>query len=173
MTEQFAAPAAGTGDSWVAADSLDHLVVVEVHAQEQGVETDYGPKDPIRATVHDIDEQATYEDTLIFQKVLVSSLKARVGQKVLGRIVHGVAKKGQKPPYLIEDASGDAAAAARATAYLAAYAAGQFAAPEVAGQPAAAPAPAAPAAAVPPQVDLTDPNVLAALQALQTQGIKA
>lgn len=155
----FAAPAAGGGDNWIAADSVEHLCVFDVLGQEQGVETDYGPKDPIRATVHDIDAQATYEDSLIFQGYIVGSLKRRVGQKVLARIVLGEAKKGQKPPYLLEDASGDAAAAARATAYLAAYAAGQFAAP-------AETAPVEPA----PQVDLTDPTVLAALAALQKQG---
>ena len=173
MTEAFAAPAAG-GDNWSVADSLDHLVVIEVHGQEQGVETDYGPKDPIRATVHDIDGQASYEDTLIFQKVLVSSLKARVGQKVLGRIIHGVAKKGQKPPYLMEDASGDPAAVKAATDYLAAHATGQFSAPAAAAQ-AQAPVPAASTAAqpattaAPAAVDLNDPNVQAALAALAAQ----
>jgi hypothetical protein len=167
MTD-FAAPAAG-GDNWAAADSVDHLCVFEVHGQEQDVETDYGPKDPIRATVHDVDAQATYEDTLIFQGYMVGSLKRRIGQKVLARIVLGEAKKGQKPPYLLEDASGDPAAAQRATDYLQAYAAGQFASPAEAAQ-AQAPVPAASAGSA-PQVDLADPAVQAALAALQAQGV--
>jgi hypothetical protein len=158
MTE-FAAPAAGDRIQW--ADVLGHLVVVDVESLERDVETPRGPKDAIRAVVHDVDAQTTYEDTLVFPKVLVSSLKPRVGQKVLGRIGQGVAKPGENPPWIIEDASADPAAAKKATDYLAAYAAGQFAAPE---QPAAAPT--APAA---PQVDLSDPNVVAALAALQAQ----
>lgn len=171
----FAAPAAG-GDGWSPSDSIDHLVVIEVLGQEQNVDTDYGLKDPIRANVHDITAGATYDDTLIFQKVLIGSLKQRVGQKVLGRIYLGEPRKGQKPPYLIEDKSGDAAAAAQATAYLDAYKAGQFtapAAPAADGWPTAS-APAAPAAAAAAPAatpDLNDPAVIAALAALQKQGL--
>ena len=98
--------------------------------------------------------------------MLFSSLRKQVGHKVLGILGQGIAKPGQSAPWVLNDASGDAAAAARATAYLAAYAAGQFSAPEVATP---APAPAAPAAAAPPQVDLTDPNVVAALAQLAAQ----
>lgn len=163
MTE-FASPGAAGGQFNVA-DHNGHLLVVEVESYEQGVVTSLGEKDAVKATVHDVDAQTTTEDALIFPKVLVGSLKGRVGQKVLGTLGQGVAKPGQNAPWVINDASGDAAAAARATAYLAAYAAGQFAAPAET----APAAPAAPTAA--PQVDLTDPNVLAALQALQAQGL--
>ena len=124
----FAAPAAG-GDSLPIAEMVDHIVVFDVLAQEQNVETDYGPKDPVRATVHDVTAGETYEDALIFQGYLIGALKRRIGQKVLGRIYLGDAKKGQKPPYMIEDASGDSNAVSKATAYLEAYAKGQFAAP--------------------------------------------
>ena len=165
MTE-FASPGAAGGQFSIA-DAEGHLVVIEVESYEQGVVTSLGEKDAIKATVHDIDAQATTEDALIFPKVLVGSLKGRVGQKVLATVGKGVAKPGQNAPWVLNDASGDAAAAARATAYLAAYAAGQFAAPAqaVPAAPAAAPAGAA------PQVDLTDPNVVAALAALQAQGL--
>ena len=156
---EFAAPAASGGIDM--SDHLGHLVVVEVHSYETGIITANGERDAVRVTFHDVDQQQTSEDVLLFPKVLVSSLKPRVGQKVLGRIGQGVAKPGQNPPWTIEDASADPAAAKKATDYLAAYAAGQFAAPE---QPAAAPA--APAT---PQVDLSDPNVVAALAALQAQ----
>ena len=99
--------------------------------------------------------------------MLVGSLKARIGQKVLATVGKGVAKPGQNAPWILTDASGDQAAAQRATAYLAAVAAGQFTAPATAAPAQPVAAPVAPAAA--PQVDLTDPNVVAALAALQAQ----
>ena len=182
MTE-FASPGA-SGGSFNVSDHNGHLVVVEVHSYETGIVTSLGEKDAIKATVHDIDAGASTEDALIFPKVLVSSLKGRVGQKVLATVGQGLAKPGQNAPWVLNDASGDPAAAARATAYLAAWSAGQFASPAerdanawVAPQPApaqpATPAQAAQhtAAAAPPQVDLTDPNVVAALAALQAQGL--
>lgn len=161
---EFAAPGAA-GGSFSIADANGHLVVIEVHSYEQGVTTTLGEKDAISATVHDIDAQETTEDALIFPKVLVGSLKGRVGQKVLATVGQGVAKPGQNAPWVLNDASGDAAAAARATAYLAAWAAGQFAAP-VAETPAPTPTPTPDAA---PQVDLTNPAVQAALAALAAQ----
>ena len=164
MSNEFAAPASATGIDWNELNG--HLIVVDVEAHETGIVTANGERDAIRATVHDIDGQQTDEDVLIFPKVLVSNLRPRVGQKVLGRVGQGVAKPGQNPPWILTDASADADASARATAYLAAYAAGQFTAPAAPqqAQPAAAAAPAAPA-----QVDLNDPNVQAALAALAAQ----
>ena len=165
MTEQFAAPD-NSGGFFQPAEMNGHLLVIEVHSVETEVPTVHGPSDAVKATVHDIDAQTTEEDALIFPKVLFSSLRKQVGHKVLGILGQGIAKPKQSAPWVLNDASGDAAAAARATAYLAAYAAGQFSAPEVATP---APAPAAPAAAAPPQVDLTDPNVVAALAQLAAQ----
>lgn len=166
MTE-FAAPAA-SGGSFNISEHNGHLVVVEVLSYQTGIVTTLGEKDAISATIHDIDAQVTIEDALIFPKVLVGSLKSRVGQKVLATVGQGVAKPGQNAPWVLNDASGDPAAAARATAYLAAYAAGQFAAPAAEAAAAAAPV-AAPAAAAAPVVDLNDPSVVAALAALAAQ----
>jgi hypothetical protein len=50
----------------------------------------------------------------------VSSLRSRIGQRVLARLEQGVAKPGQNPPWLIADASTDAKAVKAATAALAA-----------------------------------------------------
>ena len=167
---EFASPGAA-GGSFSIADAEGHLVVVEVHSYEQGVVTSLGEKDAISATVHDVDAQVTHEDALIFPKVLVGSLKGRVGQKVLATVGKGVAKPGQNAPWVLNDASGDAAAAKRATVYLAAWSSGQFSAPEqAAAAQAQAPVPAASTGA-PPQVDLNDPVVVAALQSLQAQGV--
>lgn len=159
---EFTSPGAAGGNFSIA-DAEGHLVVVDVHSYEQGVVTSLGEKDAISATVHDIDAAHTSEDALIFPKVLVGSLKARVGQKVLARVGKGVAKPGQNAPWILEDASGDAAAVAAATEYLKKWDSGQFTAPaETATAPVATPAPA---------VDLSDPNVVAALAALQAQGL--
>ncbi len=159
---EFAAPASSAGLDFN--EMNGHLVVVEVEGHETGIVTANGERDAIRGILHDVDAAETHEDVLIFPKVLVSSLKPRVGQKVLGRIGQGVAKPGQNPPWIIEDASGDQAAAKRAGDYLAAWRAGEFSAPATAAPAAQAQAPAAA-----PQVDLTDPNVVAALAALQAQ----
>ncbi len=129
MTEAFAAPGAA-GDGFVVADANGHLVVIEVHSLETGVLTSLGDRDAIRATVHDVTAEHTYEDTLIFPKVLIGSLKSRIGQKVLGTIGQGVAKPGQNAPWIIQDASGDAAASAQAVAYLEKWKSGEFASPE-------------------------------------------
>lgn len=156
MSTEFAAPASAAAIDWNELNG--HLVIVEVESYETGIVTANGERDAIRATVHDVDGQQTDEDVLIFPKVLVSNLRPRVGQKVLGRIGQGVAKPGQNAPWILNDASGDEAAAAKAVAYLKAREAGQFTAP--AAQAAAAPTPA---------VDLDDPNVKAAIAALAAQ----
>lgn len=156
---EFSAPGA-SGGSFSIADAEGHLVVIDVHSYEQGVVTSLGEKDAISATVHDVDAQISHEDALIFPKVLVGSLKGRVGQKVLATVGKGVAKPGQNAPWILNDASGDPAAAQRATAYLAAWNSGQFSAPEQ---------PVAVAAAPGAQVDLNDPAVVAALAALAAQ----
>ena len=134
MTEAFASPGAA-GDGFVVADANGHLVVIEVHSLETGVVTSLGDRDAIRATVHDITDEHTFEDTLIFPKVLIGSLKSRIGQKVLGTIGQGVAKPGQNAPWIINDASGDQAAAAKAVAYLEKRKAGEFSSPEPADDP--------------------------------------
>ena len=157
MSTEFAAPAAAAGIDWNELNG--HLVVIEVESHETGIVTANGERDAIRATVHDVDGQQTDEDVLIFPKVLVSNLRPRVGQKVLGRVGQGVAKPGQNAPWILTDASTDQAAADKAVAYLKAREAGQFTAPAApARQPAAAPA-----------LDVNDPNVQAALAALAAQ----
>lgn len=114
----FSAPAEG-GDGWSPKDSANHLLVIEPESLETGIVTSFGEKDAIRGTVHDIDAGETYSDTLIFPRVLIGSLKSRLGEKVLARLGTGQAKPGQAPPWILEDASGDATAVKAATDYLA------------------------------------------------------
>ena len=127
----FSAPAEG-GDGWSPKDSANHLLVIEPESLETGIVTSFGEKDAIRGTVHDIDAQETYSDTLIFPRVLIGSLKSRLGEKVLARLGTGQAKPGQAPPWVLEDASADSGAVQAATDYLAGIVSGSLAAPTTA-----------------------------------------
>ncbi len=158
----FASPGAA-GGGWSVADAEGHLVVIDVHSHETGIVTSLGDKDAIKATVHDVTDGESYEDTLIFPKVLVGSLKGRIGQKVLGTLGKGVAKPGQNAPWVLFDAAGDPAAVDQATKYLTGQVAETLTAPE----PTPAPAPVADPAKGNP-VDLTGktPEQVAALKAM-------
>ena len=131
----FAPPAEG-GDGWSPKDSSGHLLVIEPEALETGIVTSFGEKDAIRGTVHDVDAGETFEDALIFPRVLIGSLKQRLGQKVLARLTQGNAKPGQAPPWTLTDASGDSNAVAKATDYLSGKTADELTPPPVA-EPAA------------------------------------
>lgn len=137
MSIQFSAPT--QGQSLKPIDIEGHLLVVEPAEFTPNVPTAFGDSDAIRCAVHDITDSETYDDVLWFSTVLVNSLKARIGQKVLGVMGKGVAKPGQSAPWVLVDASGEAAAVQAATAYLEGRAAQQFttpapAAPEPTGQ---------------------------------------
>ncbi len=124
----FSAPAEG-GDGWTPKDSANHLLVIEPETLETGIVTSFGEKDAIRGTVHDIDAGETYTDTLIFPRVLIGSLKSKLGEKVLARLTTGVAKPGQAAPWTLQDASSDSAALTAAEAYLSSRAADGYTSP--------------------------------------------
>lgn len=136
MSFEFSAPT--QGQSLKPADVQGHLLIVEPSEFTAGVPTAFGESDAIRCTVHDINDAETYEDILWFSTVLVSSLKSRIGQRVLGVMGQGVARPGQSAPWILVDASGEQAAVTAATAYLESRAASSFTAPSP--EPVAAPA---------------------------------
>ena len=72
----------------------------------------------MRVTIHDISEQVTHEDVLWFPKVLVGSLKGRIGQKVLAVLGKGTAKPGQSAPWILIDATSQGDAVQAATNYM-------------------------------------------------------
>jgi len=127
----FAAPAAGGGSDVRPADLDGHLLVVEPLEYVASIPTSMGDKDAVRVTIHDITDTATYEDVLWFPKVLVGSLKGRVGQKVLAVPGTGTAKPGQSAPWILVDATTDKDCVQAATTYLDALAGNQFTEPEV------------------------------------------
>ncbi len=129
---------AGSGVTW--GDHKGRLLVIEPKSVEQGIKTSFGDADAVRADVHVIDGPSpeSFEDTLVFPKLLQSQLRSKLGQKVLGRLTTGQQKPGQSPPWLIAEPTADDIAAG--TAWLNARQASTF----------AAPATAAPAAGQPP-----------------------
>jgi hypothetical protein len=127
----FAAPAAGGGSDVRPADLEGHLLVVEPLEYVASIPTSMGDKDAVRVTIHDITDTATYEDVLWFPKVLVGSLKGRVGQKVLAVLGKGTAKPGQSAPWILVDATTDNDCVKAATTYLDAIAGNQFTDPDV------------------------------------------
>lgn len=86
-------------------DWIGKLFVVEPTDYEKDIKTDYGLSDAIRANVWVLlspTEHEEFNDTLIFPRVLVSSLKKSVGKElVVGRLEQGEAKKGQSAPWLL------------------------------------------------------------------------
>lgn len=105
MTEEFAAPGSAEGIPW--AELHNRLLVVEPTELEKAIPTVHGETDAVRADVHviDQDEPKTYADTLVFPRVLVSQLRSKVGQMVLGRLEQGVAKPGQTAPWRLAEAT--------------------------------------------------------------------
>lgn len=107
MTE-FASPASAVGIAW--ADLKGALIIADVHSVEQGIKTAFGDTDAVRADVHVLDgpgQGTSYNDTLVFPRVLRSQLGPNVGRKVLGRVGQGNAKPGQSAPWLVVDATAD------------------------------------------------------------------
>lgn len=103
----FAQPASPSGGiTW--ADHKGSLLLVEPLSFESQVQTSFGANDAVRANVHVIDGPGageSYEDTLIFPRLLVSQTKNQIGSKVLGRLGNGNAKPGQSAPWLLLEAS--------------------------------------------------------------------
>lgn len=145
MTDNpFAAPASASGIDW--SELAGRLLVIEPHAVEPNVQTSLGTKDAVRADVHVIDQEVadTYDDALIFPRVLISQLRSKVGQMVLGRLEQGVAKPGQSAPWRLAEATTQDQALAgawlrkRQTNTFTAPGQGQAGGPPYQGQPAAA-----------------------------------
>jgi hypothetical protein len=125
----FASPSTGGGTVLKPADVEGHLLVVEPMEFIASMATSMGESDAVSVTVYDITTQETHESVLWFSRVLVGSLKGRIGQKVLGVMGKGEAKPGQTAPWVLKDASGEPKAVKAATDYLVANVAEQLAPP--------------------------------------------
>lgn len=154
----FVAPSTG-GESRSGAKPAElegHLLLIEPTEYKTNIPTQMGEAEAIACNVVDLDTNTEYPDTLFFGVGLRASLRNQIGKKVLARMGKGTAQVGKSAPWTLIDATADAAAVAKATAYIA----GGLNAPAATPTPAAATPSAAPAG-----VDLNDP----AIQALMAQ----
>jgi len=103
----FSTPSAPSGGiTW--ADHKGALLLVEPISFEPQIATSFGAADAVKAHVHVLDgtgSGASYSETLIFPKLLVSQTKGAIGEKVLGRLSQGTAKPGQSAPWLLSEAT--------------------------------------------------------------------
>lgn len=106
MSSPFAQPASAAGIDWN--EVHGSLVIIEPSALETGINTTFGDKDAVRASIAILDgpmAETEYDDILIFPLVMIGQLRPRIGQKVLGRVTQGTAKAGQKPAWMLAEAT--------------------------------------------------------------------
>ena len=113
----FSAPSSST-ESVKVADLAGFLLIIEPIEYKVGIQTVHGETDAIEVNLVDLDSNKTYNNVLFFNVALKNALKAKVGQKVLARIGQGVAKPGKSAPWILNDATNDAAAVAKANAFI-------------------------------------------------------
>jgi hypothetical protein len=146
----FAAPSSPT-ESVKVADLAGQLLIITPVEYKTGIQTVHGEADAVEVNIVNLDKGSEHNNVLFFNVALKNALKTKIGQKVLARIGQGKASPGKSAPWILVDATSDAAAIAKANAYLGA-------APST---------PAAPAVAA--AVGLDDPKVAALLAALQAK----
>lgn len=132
------------------ADLAGQLLIITPTEYKTGIKTIHGDAEAIEVSLVNLDTNKTYDQVLFFNVALRNALKQKIGQKVLARIGQGTAKPGKSAPWILLDATTDAAALAKANAYLGS---------------ATAPAPAT-AAAVPAANGTITPEVAALLAQL-------
>lgn len=119
MTSPFTSPASSGGDSVKPADLQGHLLIIKPVEYKTGIQTSLGEAEAIEVDVVDLDTSTEHTSVLFFNVALRSALKPNIGKSVLARIGQGVAKPGKSAPWILIDATTDADAVAKATAYLA------------------------------------------------------
>jgi hypothetical protein len=127
----FAAPS-NANETVKVADLAGHLLIVRPVEYKTGIATVHGDAEAIEVNIVDLDTNKEHSSLLWFNVALRNALKTKIGQSVLARIGQGAAKPGKSAPWVLVDATSDAAAVAKANAYISGNAA-----------PAVAPAPAA------------------------------
>ena len=130
MTNPFSSPAT-SGESVKPADLQGHLLIIKPVEYKTGITTSLGEAEAIEVDLVDLDAGTEHNSVLFFNVALRSALKPNIGKSVLARIGQGVAKPGKSAPWILVDATTDADAVAKATAYLA----GGIAAPKATGNP--------------------------------------
>lgn len=133
MTSPFSSPASSSGETVKPADLQGHLLIIKPVEYKTGIQTSLGEAEAIEVNLVDLDTNTEHDSVLFFNVALRASLKSNIGKSVLARIGQGVAKPGKSAPWILIDATVDADAVAKATAYLA----GSISAPATPATPAA------------------------------------
>lgn len=93
------------GDKVIISELVGSLVLIWAHEHVEDIQTAFGAADAVRVDLHALDGPKggeKFENTLIFQKALIGSLRSAIGgDPVLARIGQGTAKPGQSPPYVL------------------------------------------------------------------------
>ena len=134
MTSPFTSPAV-SGDSVKPADLQGHLLIIKPVEYKTGIQTTLGEAEAIEVDLVDLDTNTAHTSVLFFNIALRGALKSNIGKSVLARIGQGVAKPGKSAPWILIDATTDADAVAKATAYLAGSLTPAAAAPVAASNP--------------------------------------
>lgn len=100
------------------ADLAGQLLIITPTEYKTGIKTIHGDAEAVEVSLVNLDTNKSYESVLFFNVALRSALKSKIGQKVLARIGQGTAKPGKSAPWILLDATTDAAALAKANAYL-------------------------------------------------------
>ena len=116
----FASPGNTSSESVKVADLANHLLIITPVEYKTGIQTVHGIAEAVEVNVYDLDTNTEHNSLLWFNVALRNALKTKLNQKVLARIGQGPAKPGKSAPWILLDATSDAAAIAKANAYLAA-----------------------------------------------------
>jgi hypothetical protein len=158
----FTPPATNSGDYVKMADLNGHLCIFSPIEFIDSINTAMGETQAIKATVVDLDTDTEHDDVLLFNKAIITSLKANIGAQVLARVGQGIAKPGKSAPWILNDATTDSAAVTKATTYLAAKATAGITQPAVEASGLSAEA----TDALKSVLDVNDPAIQAALAQL-------
>lgn len=162
----FTPPATNSGDYVKMADLNGHLCIFTPTEFIDSITTAMGDTQAIKATVVDLDTNEDHEDVLLFNKAIITSLKANIGAQVLARVGQGIAKPGKSAPWILNDATTDATAVTKATAYIAAKATAGPVTPSATPAPTAGGLSAEALSALAGVADVNDPAIAAALAQL-------
>jgi hypothetical protein len=106
----FNDPGSTGGDTLPLNDVNGSLLLFTVQEETDTIETVHGPATAIRADVAILDgahKGDTYNDTLIFPKVLKNQLRRSIGGMVLGRLEQGAKTPGKNPPWQLAAATAE------------------------------------------------------------------
>jgi len=162
----FTPPATNSGDFVKMADLNGHLCIFTPVEFIDSINTAMGETQAIKATVVDLDTDTEHEDVLLFNKAIITSLKANIGAQVLARVGQGIAKPGKSAPWILNDATTDSAAVTKATTYLAAKATAGLTGTTPTPAPTASGLSAEALSALAGVADVNDPAIAAALAQL-------